>query len=366
MKAILLFYIFICGTFINDFLVFEFPAFYFLWLALIFLRLSVYPIRSVEILVQVVVFCIVLPPMVVEIFNFGIYWNYYLFIVLYVNFLFLVPYFFGVAKKRVFFASLLLLCFLALISVLFILSGERRAVIGFGPNVLYRMHGMIYAFFVVSAIYSGFRSRLLYFFVTILFLISMAATGSRGALVVVAFMALFSIFFKLVSGVKGRLLPVYFVVFSVSIFFAGEIVSRFWRLFKFDLDGDSAGARVTYFSSGIDFFVYESSWYDRILGVSSVNYLWDNYPHNFLLEALVFSGVCFFSFIVLSFLFLVVGVLRGQYRVYFFLFISSLVGAMFSGGLMNNFVVLSFLFYVMVVSVLGSKGGRGLGSGGSL
>lgn len=351
------------ATFVNDFQVGGVYAFYFIWLAVVAIRcLCNIELTKLELQATGLSLFVLSPPALVELFvgDLG-YFNFYVFAVLYVGVLFAVPY--VVSNKKVVYRFVVLfLSVTAVLSLLSIFSGAVRAKIIFGPNVLYRIYGFLFMLYMLAGYFSecgrpdkNQAANGMGFYVVVgLFLISMAATGSRGALLVSA-VIFFYLFVKARSFGFNRLRVTVMIspVIATASYFLLKPEGYFWRLTRFDVEANSEAVRVNYFSDAIAYASEKGG--EMFWGLTSNNALWDNYPHNIFLESLVYGGWWLFATLVFMVFALLWGLIIKKTEAvaaYFGLYIPVFVGANLSGNMAYNFSVLSVLFVVTCI-VLG-------------
>ena len=333
-------------TFVNDFLLFDIPFFYLLYFIILLLRFKYLRISKKEYLIQVFLSFVIFLPLLNEIlYSESIYYHSYIFLVLYVNVFFLLVYFIKNKTSLVYNISLVLLFVFLIFSVIQISSTYSRPKLIFGPNVLYRLYGFL--FFIIYAV-DKFKSKnenlqnmdlifILFIFVSIL-------TGSRGAFVLIICSLIILIINKrLSSNFYKYTISIFLLIFTINYDLFHSI---FWRVYFFDFDSNSISSRL----SGIPIFIeyiLNSSSITLLHGLSSNNYVFPTYPHNFLLESVVYSGIFFTMIFVIS-----LGLcLFANHKLYIY-FLPILIGSLFSGDLMYNFSFYTVSFSLSLLIII--------------
>lgn len=354
------FFLFFFGTFINDFLFFGVPAFGFFWFFLVFSRYLVgNPIKRKEAIVQLLMLLVVFLPFLNE-FMYGdeFYAFNYLYIVLYVNFLIFFAFMLDKHQKLVMVLTMLLIFIFSIVSFFLLFKGNLRASIGFGPNVLYRIYGFLFLIVFTLVLKNKKQIKInlkIGYCAYALSILSLLATGSRGATLVILFMSLCFFFFLLRENGAKYFYKV-LIFFSVFVFFVvfkygKQINDLFWRLLYFDFDNGSLMYRMESFVVLKD-FLREDFDVDVFFGYTSVNGYFDYYPHNLLVELIIYSGFFLFFIMVFLSLFFVLYVFLSKERYLFFVYFPIFIGAMFSGNLYYNFTLISFFLYFSLLVFL--------------
>lgn len=356
------FLLFFMATFVNDYNIEGFPVFYLIWFSIVLFRLLLQiDIRPFEFLSQILLFVLLQPPFFVESFDTeNVYIHGYIFAVLYINVIFLIPYFMSKAK---YLRSVIIAIFLAAsaVSLLSIVQGDNRASIYFGPNVLYRIYGLLFALFLLSYYFEDkfFFNKSLFWLVFIMFVINLVATGSRGAIVVFAIPFAYLLLKK--GAFQIKTLHVLFALIpalAALCYFIFTNLDMFWRLFYFDLDGESIGARLEYLNLTLAYAENFSFNLDYMFGQSSLNPLWSNYPHNFALESFVYGGLWMLVVVMLPLVVFIYNAFFTRdkfYIILFFAYLPIFIGASVSGNLTYNFPVISVPFVAFVYAFLNAR-----------
>jgi hypothetical protein len=235
--------------------------------------------------------------------------------------------------------------------VLSLVHGTTRSRIIFGPNVLYRIYALLFAMLFVALAY-GRRSVLRGFGIVFslgLLFVAMAGTGSRGALLVTGAIAAYLILF----GGRFPLSKTGFRLSIIAAVVAGLVLARdvftsyTARLFLFALSNSSTATRLSFYRGAADFLDAERG-LKLLFGVGLKNAYFTFYPHNLLVEALVYGGLYRGIVTTLLLAALVVYVLRNGKSSWVVLVFSGIIlGSMVSGSSMDNYPVLSLGIFVV-------------------
>ncbi|MGB0895402.1 MAG: hypothetical protein ACPGUD_13445, partial [Parashewanella sp.] len=99
---------------------------------------------------------------------------------------------------------------------------------------------------------------------------------------------------------------------------------------------------------GLDFKRY-------LIGLGDLNYLYPiagKYPHNIIIELIVYNGIVFFTFFVVCFLFSAFQLIKREDGRFLLVVMSPiLIGTLLSGSMIDNYAV----FFVLIYCVLNSK-----------
>lgn len=218
-----------------------------------------------------------------------------------------------------------------------IYNNDVRLSFGFGPNMLYRI--ILFNFFLF--IFFIKQRKLIYFLMPIiLFLIY--RIGSRGGVMVLFGLLLFSIIFFSNKRLKKNLIITSLIIttiFNEYILYFFESIYDSVRVFRINLDSRSifyedfyswilnASSNELYFGSGFRSYPYE--WV---------------YPHNLFLESIHGYGFIFSLLLII----LIVFHITLSDKKMIMLSIPFFIGAMLSGSLYDNFIVISFLFFSLL------------------
>lgn len=241
-------------------------------------------------------------------------------------------------NRKISYRSSFLIFLSFIIFCLFSLTLEGRFRFGFGPNMLYRI--LFFNFIFFSFLNS---SKLFHIIALPFFLITLTSIGSRGALITVFVLIIFSLIYYI--KIKKSKFFNYLILISIFFYNSGNdiFLSLFdsYRIFQINLTKNN---RTSFYLDFFDWFKKASS--TEILFGSGFR-SWpfnDLYPHNFIIEFFHGYGV----FITLMILSLIIIFLLFQNRKIVFLFIPFLVGSSISGSLYDNFILVSFIFLMIV------------------
>lgn len=336
------------GTFVNDFVFIGFHGFYFFWIGCLILRIvQEVKFSDVEILVQILLISFLLSSIFLEFIYYGpSYWNYYLFAVLYVNF---IPLFLFLFKRPRLLGKIviILIFWLFLFSLYSIQSGALRSELLFGPNVLYRMFCFLLMVFVMSAWKSSRTSRIMIdksiVCVALMALVCVAATGSRGGIVTLMLSLFFIIYFS--NWWSWKLMIGFTALSPFFILSLAKIIEQsvFWRLIYFDLENNSEATRLGFYSIAYDYLVNDISTLKLLIGSGSGGQVFNFYPHNLFLESFVYGGVMMLVLSSLYFFHLIGSFFKinNNYLSLIAVFFPIFVGSLFSGNLSYNFPVIT-------------------------
>ncbi len=340
--AILDILIFLAITFVGNHFLLGLPSFLIVWLALISYRLITHlPIQKLEVLTQAYFFILLMPFMVKGVINSDEYYFAFLQLVLYVN---IFPVLSRLLKNKKSCSALAVItCILAFLSLVFI-GGSRESLI-FGPNVMYRILGVL--FFLMYCSLSIQKSPKYYLLLLsyVATLIGLVLTGSRGATVVFLLQTLFLlIYFRNFNFAKYVVLIGFVALFFVIFSYWDVVSGILGRVIYFDMNNGSESVRANMYLIVLDVFEAESST-TLLFGLGNEsNYFQGIYPHNLFIEILLYHGIVFFlaTLILGGLLFLKS---RGNNFIgfCFLVFLPIIFGTMLSGNLTDNYPVLSLL-----------------------
>jgi hypothetical protein len=245
------------------------------------------------------------------------------------------------------------------VAIMNVVNGTLRASHVFGPNVYYRVIGFLAASFLLS----NYLTRSFGFPVLfILFgaVIGLAATGSRGAVLVIIFLvALFyrDLFDK--SADKSLRLPAALFTASIIIFFyvfIDTFQKYFWRLTYLSLENGSEKVRLSYVNALKD-YLENAGFIQLVFGDGYSQRVFSFYPHNIFLEAVVYHGL-FFSIPSLIFFGILVTAFRKSpsERTSFDMLViiqgPIFIGTLISGSLMEAYSIyaISIIYIAGIVS----------------
>lgn len=338
--------IFLAGTFAGDYLLGPIPAMWLIVLAaLVFLRQR--PSQR-EWLAAIILLVLFLPGTVLH-FSSDRYFYSGLNAALYVYILILLRRIYdGIEdlEPLLFWLVLLIYAVFHAIPVEYTTSNVRI----FGPNIQYRVYGLLYLFYLVAFVHAQRGGRHpSHLRLSIMFMamgLAMLETGSRTALFVSGLCAMLSCGLLMRSGtwIKVSLLSLLAALLTwTSLDFLRD---RFFRSFLIDFREDlSAQVRFDMYELAKDF--WSTDVLTQMFGMGPHNPIFPFYPHNIGLELLVYWGLLVLAaFAVLS--------ARAAWRMldspaardWHLLFMPILIGVWVSGDLGDNFAALSFCVFV--------------------
>ena len=138
--------------------------------------------------------------------------------------------------------------------------------------------------------------------------------------------------------------------YSLPIALTAWLLPLFWRSFYFDVQNASEGYRLQFLYSSLD-FLNEASIFQLVFGVGPGSKYFINYPHNYLVEILVYHGIYFFLIHLVAALLIMLKKfrLKTEFTLFFFIVSPIVVGSMVSGDLLDNNVVLGLIFYAISI-----------------
>jgi hypothetical protein len=338
-------------TFVGDFDILGLNLFYILWLLLIIYRIIFnVKIQKNEIKTQLILTLIFSISIIREIFTFNYYANSYIQLILYVN---IIPLYFLIINKK----SNFLKYFSLIIQFIFIFIGlknfrlmlsdglnEYRAYILFGPNVLYRIYIFLFAITYIN--YKNNESNIVKASNLIFLVINLLLTGSRGALICLVLLFLFMLYnYKDFRITKKQFNIIIFSIIFIMIINFDFLQQYFWRLLYFNFDNSSNDGRVDFYSNTYQ-FLQKSSFLELLFGVGPNNNYFDFYPHNIMLETIVYNGlllsiICLFCIIRLFKMIL-------HLKIHYLLFFGIFIGSFLSGSLFENFPIFIYPVYNLI------------------
>lgn len=341
-KVIPLFDLFliIAITFAGNHEVIYIPSFFIVWFVLVVYRVvTQLKFTFNEVKIQSVSFVIFLPFYIYGIMESNDYYFSFLQSVLYIN---AMPLLFRFIKSNMssmyISVTLLIICLFS-----FYLGGTQQGVI-FGPNILYRIFGVLFTVFFVIALCR--KVRLTQFtFVFFLSSISILLTASRGGTLVILAMFLMVLYYFFRYGYLKYALPLLvFFMFSVVVVNWEFIQFILGRAVHFDLNNASEAYRFQQYFVAYAFLA-EGSSIELLFGLGEDNryYKYGLYPHNILVEVLVYNGLAF-MFLLFVMLIVVTYLYFNRLIVLLIVFSPIVIGSILSGDLTDNFIVLSIFF----------------------
>lgn len=348
-------------TFAGDYLLKGAPAYYLCWSGVVLFRVVCrIPYSVSEAISQLALLTASLPFLLIHAWEISHYYHAFLFAILYINVLPLLPWLEKRSRSTVQVALLMLLVFIVF-SVWSLMQGVVRANIVFGPNVLYRVYGFLFGLIVIMGFsradfrgigrpLSSLTVSLSLFILVGLLSVAMIATGSRGALI--AFFSLLLVLAWLAqtfSDCARTLRRGIFVLITCVGILAFVIVGPLLgRMLSFDLANASEDVRLGYFSRTLDFLVSEKL-FGLFLGAGESNSYYDFYPHNIFLEALVYGGFYMLMIVAVAYVSIVVVVLlRTQRSRDVIPYVGVFVGTLLSGSMLDNYSILGLGFFLLV------------------
>ncbi|QUM77883.1 hypothetical protein HWV00_17540 [Moritella sp. 24] len=337
--------IFLALTFVGDYNLTGVPAFYIVWFMMVLYRiLTGLFFKSNELFFQSFLILLLAPVITFSIFKPEYYTNFLFFIILYFN---AFPILERIISKSGYNWAWILIILFSPIATLSIFNGDGRLIFIFGPNILYRIFGVMFLLGLILFLskLAEDRSVLLLVISYFSYVISMLSTGSRGGMLVLIVTTLFMV----VSLRHNKLIinSVRFMFLSIFIFcfyYWDDIAELFWRLVYFDQSNNSEAGRIMFYNNALKFFD-DNNPMNILFGLGDNNHVFSFYPHNIILETMVNSGVYLLCLLVFSlFIFIVFMNNSGRYK-HTIVVIPILMGSMLSGGALDNYVVFTFLFY---------------------
>jgi len=340
--------IFIAITFVGDHSVGFVQSFLMVWIALILYRqITGLKLKENELRLQQYLLLIFLPYLLYGIFKSDSYYYAFLQTILYINAFPILLRFMNNNKT----IHLVTVFFIILTTVVFFNSGGSRlgsnSVFIFGPNIMYRIYGVLFFIFYYVIVDNKLEVNKQLLFVFILSFICLISTGSRGGTIVflMEFIAV-AYYFR-----KETLLRL-FILFSTAILV--YVFIQYWELISsvlgravyFDATADSENTRLSMLDDFFHFIDYESL-QPMLFGLGNNNHYYSElYPHNIIIEFIVYHGLLFFWFISLCLLYMI-NKMRTNKDIRSLAFVYSPIafGAMVSGYYLDNFTIISLIFY---------------------
>jgi len=342
------------ATFSSDKTVGGVPAFYLAWAGVVAIRaVKGIGYKRLEFVAQCLLAMSLLPAFLSAQDDFSFYYNAYLFAVLYINVLFVLPWL--IRQETTPYLAFAGLSAWAVFGLRSILSGEVRTYIIFGPNVLYRIYAFLFLLLCISFI-ACFDRKLVtsvMFWLGLVFLVlGMAATGSKGAVVVLVVLLIVygsrALFRKNLKGALGTYAALFSVAYVVSGLFGDYIRTVFGRLLDFSLATTSAAWRAAALRAAPDFLTNEQGlpW---LIGQGPENRYTTFYPHNVLVESTVYGGFWLLSVNVIALVALAIMLFSKENlsQQSSLILLGVIVGSFFSGSLLYNYPVFSVGFVAL-------------------
>jgi hypothetical protein len=394
MDSLLIFYL----TFIAYHSIAGIPFFIFGWVILLIRRS--FAISKGELATQLITILLFIPVLIdplkyvwrttdSELAELGQTWNNWSYFwgaittILYIN---IVPFYLNFFKRIFDNAKNQEICkyVLLLLSTMFfivaILSADQRIYFVFGPNILYRIVGIVAAF-KVSLFYNKLKCRksslnfldtatsIAVLLMTLFFCIK---TGSRGALVVFSWISMLA-FNAFLTAIKSRyyrtivilLMVMLSAVLAFLYTFVTDVLEQSHLLDSraFMVGGESVDERASFYSDLLHFIEGNDLLFGR-----GMNYTYaGDYPHNLYLDAFLSSGVfTFLGVIIASIKYLHLLISQSQDKPLHAMLISftpMYIGSLFSGTLYNNYSILAVMISsLFLFSTLQSPSNISLGS----
>lgn len=347
--------IFLALTFVGDHSIGAFPSFLIVWIVLLIYRLITgLEISKEELKLQQIVFIIFSPYLILGAFQLDPYYFGFLQIVLYIN-VFQVLFRFLACRNA---ANVILYFFVFLTSVVILFGGGARLssneVFIFGPNIMYRIYGLLFFAFYYAVIMKTERKGSSLLIVFLMSFVCLISTGSRGGtLILLMEMIAVAIYFRKNTIVK------YFVYALISVFF--YYIIQYWELISellgrsvfIDVTSASENTRLSMLDGFIKFLQTEPMG-TLLFGLGNNNHYYPNYyPHNIIIESIVYHGLFFLTFMIIAATSFIKKLLikRNEMRVLLLIFSPIFIGAMVSGYLLDNFTIISLVFYAYLGSM---------------
>ncbi|MGM0564427.1 MAG: O-antigen ligase family protein [Pseudomonadota bacterium] len=345
--------------FVGDYMLGEAPAFLVVWFSVLLFRyIGNSPITRSEIVVQAILFLILSPYLLKLITTISEY-NYWVFSsILLVN---VVPLFSRSIDSAAAGVGQYVLIIASFFAGVVIWGGVREGLV-FGPNVLYRVFGVV-AFLSLTRLYSyhedGVDSGLLKAVLPLCLLsFSIFATGSRGGVVVVFFMVIFFLFLvmkkKSIAYVSPFLLGFFYWVFDHWV----AIQSAVGRSLQFGISEGSGSVRLILLKNASD-YIDQATLGEVIFGAGHPNRFYpveSLYPHNFFVELLVYHGVYLTAIVATSLVLSAYAFKKSVcFRKILLIFLPVYVGAMFSGQFMDHPYLVSLPIVIALYGFFSKK-----------
>ena len=337
--------IFMAMTFVGNYVIYDIPAFYIVWLALVLYRyVTGLTYTKIEYGSQLTATIILFPIILSNVPAPSLYTNTFFMVIMYIN---VMPILSRVLSIRhIVNPAWLIIIVLLPISLLNISSGIERNFIVFGPNVLYRIYGVC---FLLGFLIESRKGKIILgklFIVLAALFINITATGSRGGFLVYILCLGYALF--VLRSRKAVFLSlcftVGFIVLALVVYW--DVVEVFiWRLIYFDQSNNSEAGRLYYYAQLSKFF--DEGGGNLIFGLGDNNHIYKFYPHNLLLETLVFNGL-YTLFLVLSLMLLWFYSIISKYKqLGLIIFLPILLGSLLSGSMFDNYTFVSAGFYML-------------------
>lgn len=228
--------------------------------------------------------------------------------------------------------------------LLVIVTTGARSYFIFGPTILYRIYLLFYA---ISAIYLlSNKSYSVFIILSFIALLSVIVIGSRGGIVVILSMWVV-ILFKYFSIRFQCVVFTSLIIISTLLFKFTTIFSS--RAFYFSLSSESSNVRLDKLKLIYDFFDYNT--FEVLFGLNSPHVLVGKYPHNILVEILIFHGLIYFVIFIILFVFYIIYPMVSKNirnTNMFILTLPIVIGSQFSGRLLDNYFSISAIYYLGV------------------
>jgi len=346
-SALALFGLFFGVTFSGDYAINSVPVFYVLFFFTALLRwIHKIPFTISEVFGQFFLSGLFLVLMIANSDDVSFYYNGFFFAVLYINVLPVIP--FLISRYGVSSMSAIALVALGFYGLWGLFSGSPRVSLVFGPNVYYRILGVLLFVFFVSNFWSRKHS---YAPLIILFfgVLSLMATGSRGAFLIILFL-FFVVGVKYFSDQESRrwIGPLWLILFiapTVFYIYWNLISLLFWRLAYFSLENASLATRISFIEGGKE-FISGASLVDLLFGLGSDNSVFNFYPHNVVIEFAVYHGALGLFPVMVSLIFASAFLAKpvnwtNNIKIMFLVLSPIFIGSQFSGSLLESFPIAS-------------------------
>lgn len=349
-----------CATFSGEQKFYGIPLFFIFWIIIFVIRRN-FIIRKSEILAQLFI-SFALSPILIQYYKYN--FEYYcgaIYVILYVNVII-----FGnnvierllsnlPSSKLGRWLPAISLLFLGILTQLFSSNSSRQSFV-FGPNVYYRIIGIIFMLHLVlfQENYTKAKDKipivdiLATIICLLIALLIMVKTGSRGAIIVGASMLLTFLYSMLSIKIRWLKISIIAIISSISIFifqlsFSNAVLDS--RAFWFYDRGASSGsiaARSAFLQNFSSFLIKDN----YLLG-EGTNYIY-SYAHNIYLDLLYNAGILPFLLLVVSTVIYGIILWKGKvdrnWKILSLIFVPIYIGSLFSGTIYNNYPILSMLF----------------------
>lgn len=242
------------------------------------------------------------------------------------------------------------ICFLFLI-LMFIYSvtfkfDDTRLDILFGPNILYRIILFFLGVILVFNLYNRkiWIGKIILYSSIILATYLVFRTGSRGGLLA----EIFILFVFLYHYYSWKVF--YFILFIIFYFIYNYLLTidvTEFRILRFD--GESSEVRLDKFKAISNFL--ESGYF--LTGTPEPSkFVGKVYPHNFLIESLIYHGFFYFLLVFFGSILILYYLIVDKYATKLLIpYLGIYIGMFFSGGYLDNYVGIGLVLLILLLFV---------------